>query len=73
MSVIVLTANYQYWTQVSVHKAIKWYILNKIQIVESHSEHKFGSIELKINTPLIVRLLKFTGYKPKQQQPMHQF
>jgi len=66
-TVIVLNKNYQFWTEASIHKVLKWYALNKIEIVLSHESEEIGSVEFKIKMPLVVRLLTFIGYKPKKE------
>ena len=65
MSVIVLNANYQFWSEVSIKKAIKWMILNKIEIVESHESEEIRAVELRVKMPLVVRLLNLVKYRPK--------
>jgi 5-methylcytosine-specific restriction endonuclease McrA len=65
-SVIVLNKNYQFWTEASIHKVLKWYSLNKIEIVLVDESEEIGSVELRIKMPLVVRLLNFIGYKPKR-------
>jgi len=67
-SVIVLNKNFQFWTEASLHKVLKWYSLNKIEIILSHESEEIGSIELRIKMPLVVRLLNFVGYKPKREE-----
>jgi 5-methylcytosine-specific restriction endonuclease McrA len=67
-SVIVLNRNYQFWTEVSLKKALKWFVANKIEVVVSHETESVGSIALKIKMPLVVRLLNFVGFKPKKEK-----
>jgi hypothetical protein len=66
-TVIVLNKNYQFWTEASIPKVLKWYSLNKIEIVLSNESEEIGSVELRIKMPLVVRLLEFVGYKPKKE------
>lgn len=66
-TVIVLNKSYQFWTEVPIKKVLKWYVLNKIEIIAQHDSEEVGSFELKIKMPLIVRLLNFIGYKPKRE------
>ena len=66
-TVIVLNKNYQFWTEASIKKVLKWWSLNKIEIVMSHESEEIGSMELRIKMPLVVRLLEFIGYKPKKE------
>lgn len=66
-NVIVLNRNYEYWTEVSLNKVLKWMSKDKIEIVVSHDEKEVGSVELRIKMPIIVRLIKFIGYKPRTE------
>jgi len=66
-NVIVLNRNYEYWTEVSLNKVLKWMSKDKIEIVVSHDEKEVGSVELRIKMPIIVRLIKFVGYKPRTE------
>ena len=66
-SVVVLTRDYQYWTDVDLRKIFSWLIKDKIEIIVSHESEEVGSITFKIKRPLVVRLLKFIGYKAKHE------
>jgi len=66
-TVVVLNRNYEYWTEVPIKKVLKWMSLEKIEIVVTHETQEIGSISLRIKTPLVVRLLKFVGFKPKSE------
>jgi HNH endonuclease len=66
-TVIVLNKNYQFWTEASIPKVLKWYSLNKIEIVLADESEEIGSMEVRIKMPLVVRLLEFIGYKPKKE------
>jgi len=65
MSVVVLNRNYEYWTEASIKKVMKWLVTDKIEIVVSHDTDEVGSIDLRVKAPLVVRLLTFVGFKPK--------
>jgi len=64
-SVIVLNSNYEFWTEVTVHKVLKWISKNKIEIVLEHESEEIRSITLTIKMPVVVRLLNFVSYKIK--------
>ena len=66
-TVVVLNRNYEYWTEVSVKKVLKWISQEKIEIVVTHETEEVGSVSLRIKMPLVVRLLKFVGFKPKSE------
>lgn len=66
-TVIVLNRNYEYCTEVSVKKVLKWLIKDKIEIIVTHETQEIGSTTLRIKMPLVVRLLKFIGFKPKSE------
>jgi len=68
MSVIVLNRNYQFWGETNIQKVMKWFVKEKIEIVISDESSQIGAINFKINTPLVVRLLKFVGYKVKRKE-----
>lgn len=40
----------------------------KIEIIVAHETEEIGSVSLKIKMPLVVRLLKFVGFKPKSEK-----
>ena len=67
-TVIVLNRNYEYWTEVSLHKVLKWWLQEKIEIVATHETEEIGSVSFRIKMPLVVRLLKFVGFKPKSEK-----
>lgn len=66
-SVIVLNKNYEFWTETSVRKVLKWLIQDKIEVVVTHETEVIGSISFRIKMPLVVRLLNFVGFKPKSE------
>ena len=66
-SVVVLNRNYEFWTEASINKVLKWLVQDKIEIVVSHETEEIGSVEFRVKMPLVVRLLKFVGYKPKTE------
>jgi len=66
-TVVVLNRNYEYWTEVSIKKVLKWMSQEKIEIVVTHETEEIGSVSLRIKMPLVVRLLKFVGFKPKTE------
>jgi len=66
-AVIVLNKNYQYWTEAPIKKVLKWFALNKIEILAEHDTEEIGSIEVRMKMPMVVRLLNFVGYKPKRE------
>jgi len=66
-TVVVLNRNYEYWTEVSLKKVLKWMVSGKIEIVVTHETEEIGSVSFKIKMPLVVRLLKFVGFKPKSE------
>lgn len=65
--VIVLNRNYEFWTEVSIKKVLKWMVQNKIEIIVTHDTEEVGSVKLRMKMPLVVRLLNFIGYKPKSE------
>ena len=67
-SVIVLNANYEYWDEVSIRKVVRWLLKDKIQIVIAKEDETYNSISLKINMPVVVRLMNFVGYKIKNSK-----
>lgn len=64
-TVVVLNRNYEYWTEVSIKKVLKWVCQEKVEIIVTHETEEVGSLTFKIKAPLVVRLLKFVGFKPK--------
>jgi len=64
-TVVVLNRNYEYWTEVSIKKVLKWVCQEKVEIIVMHETEEIGSVTFKIKMPLVVRLLKFVGFKPK--------
>jgi 5-methylcytosine-specific restriction endonuclease McrA len=64
-TVVVLNRNYEYWTEVSLKKVLKWIVQDKIEIIVTHETEEIGSLTFKIKMPLVVRLMKFVGFKPK--------
>ena len=64
-SVVVLNADYHYWTEVDLHRVLKWIVKDKIEIVVYDETKEIRAIEFRIKLPLVVRLLKRVGYKPK--------
>jgi 5-methylcytosine-specific restriction endonuclease McrA len=66
-SVVVLNADYNYWTEVDLHRVLKWIVKDKIEIVVYDETKEIRSIEFRIKLPLVVRLLKRVGYKPKTE------
>jgi 5-methylcytosine-specific restriction endonuclease McrA len=67
-SVVVLNRNFEYWTEVNLRKVLKWLVLDKIEVVVSHETEEIGSVEFRIRIPLVVRLLDFVGYKPRNER-----
>jgi 5-methylcytosine-specific restriction endonuclease McrA len=63
-SVIVLNRNFEFWTEVPLKKVLKWIAKDKIEVVVTHETAEVGSISIRMKLPLVVRLLKFVGYKP---------
>ena len=68
VSVIVLKSDYDYWSEASLKKAVKWILANKAEIVEHDETKEIGSMTFRIKMPLIVRLLNFVGFKPKHEE-----
>lgn len=67
-SVVVLNRNFEFWTEVPVRKVLKWLVQNKIEIIVEHDTEEIGGVTFKIKMPLVVRLLKFVGFKPKSEK-----
>lgn len=67
-SVIVLTRNFEYHSEVTIKKVLKWIIKDKIEVVVSHEQQEICGIELRIKMPMVVRLLHFVGYKIKSDR-----
>lgn len=79
-SVVVLTRDFQFWTEVSMDKFWKWLVKEKIEVIACHDGESatcFGSYNLslqeaittfKVRKPLVVRLLGFVGYKVKTEE-----
>jgi 5-methylcytosine-specific restriction endonuclease McrA len=66
-SVVVLNADYNYWTEVDLKRVLKWMVKDKIEVVVSHETEEIRSVEFRIKLPLVVRLLHYVGYKPKTE------
>ncbi len=66
-TVVVLNRNYEYWTEVSIKKVLKWLVKDKIEIIVTDDMVDVGSVTMKIKLPLVVRLLEFVGFKPKSE------
>jgi hypothetical protein len=67
-SVVVLTRDLQFWTEIDLRKFFLWYCKEKIEIIASDEHELVGSTTFKVNRPLVVRLLKFVGYKIKHEE-----
>ena len=75
-SVVVLTRDFQFWTEINMDKFWKWLVKEKIEVLACHD----GSFEnynlpleqaittFKVRRPLVVRLLGFVGYKVKTEE-----
>jgi hypothetical protein len=66
-SVIVLNRNYEYWTEASIQKVVKWLLKKKIEVVVAADDREIGGLEIRFKMPLVVRLLEFVGYKPRSE------
>ena len=66
-SVVVLNADYDYWGESDLHRVIKLFVKDKIEIILCDETKEIKSIEFRIKLPLVVRLLKRVGYKPKTE------
>jgi len=64
-SVIVLNANYDYYSEVSIKKVLKWLVKNKIEIVLEKEDEEICGVQIRIKMPVVVRLLNFISYKLK--------
>lgn len=67
-TVIVLNRNYEYWTEVSLRKVLKWLVADKIEVIATHETEEIGTMTFRIKLPLVVRLLEFVGFKPKSEK-----
>jgi len=67
-AVIVLKSDYDFWTEATIQKTIKWILAGKAEIVEQDETKEIGSVTFKIKMPLIVRLLEFAGFKAKREE-----
>lgn len=68
MSVVVLNRNYEYWTEVSIRKVLKWMVKDKIEIVLTSKTQEIKLMTVSMKMPLVVRLLGFVGFKPKSEK-----
>lgn len=71
-SVVVLTRDFQFWEEIDIESEGRkrfWKLLlkQKIEILASHETEEIGTTAFKVKKPLIVRLLKFVGYKIKTE------
>ena len=79
-SIVVLTANFQYHTEVNIEKFWSWIAKEKIHVVASNDgEQTYVSYSrenmsvdkaistFKVRRPMVVQLLKFQGYCPKTE------
>lgn len=62
-SVIVLTKNYQYWTEIGIEKFLRLWELNKIEILVEREDREIHGVSISIKLPAVIRLLEFVGYK----------
>lgn len=80
-SIVVLTRDFQFHTEVGIEKFWTWLVKEKIHVVVSHDGnqpyvdygHQTMPVDKAISTfkvrrPLVVRLLKFVGYHPKTEE-----
>jgi hypothetical protein len=67
ISVIVLNRNYQYWSEVSLKRALLWMQKNKIDVVLFEGNLKVKTPRLVVDAPIVVRLQDFIGYKIKYE------
>ena len=72
-SVIVLTRDYQFWGEMDLESEGRkrfWrlYHKQKIEILAAHDTEEIGNTCFKVKKPLVVRLLKFVGYKIKRAE-----
>ena len=71
--VVVLTRNFTYWGERSLHDALKLYARGKIEIVKADESHVIRAgvsrdgVIFKMPAPLVVRLLDFVGWKIKHE------
>lgn len=64
-SVIVLTKNYQYWTEISIEKMLRLWQNNKIEVLVEREDRVIRGVSVTIKCPAVVRLLKFVGFHIK--------
>jgi len=67
-SVVVLNANGQYWGEATLRRVLRWIATNKIEILVEKEDEVIRSFTVTIKLPLVVRLLKFAGYKIKHSK-----
>jgi hypothetical protein len=78
-SVVVLTRDFQFWSEVSMDKFWKWLVKEKIEVIAyddgkdaTYFSHNLSLPEaistFKVRKPLVVRLLGFVGYKVKTEE-----
>lgn len=80
-SIVVLTRNFQFHTEVGIEKFWSWLVKEKIHVVVSHDgeqtyvdyDRQKMSVDQAISTfkvrrPMVVQLLKFKGYCPKTEE-----
>ena len=80
-SIVVLTRDFQYLTEVGIEKFWRWLVKEKIHVVVSHDgnqpyvDYGYQTMPVdkaistfKIRRPLVVRLLEFVGFHPKTEE-----
>ena len=73
-SVVVLTENFAYWGERDLYDAINLWYKGKAEILKADESRLIRSginrngVTLKIPAPLVIRLLKFTGFKVKEEK-----
>lgn len=75
-SVVVLTRDFQFWTEIDMDKFWKWLVKDKIEVLACQ-DGTFDNYDLpleqaittfKVRRPVVVRLLSFVGYKVKTEE-----
>jgi len=80
-SIVVLTRDFQFLTEVGIEKFWRWLVKEKIHVVVSHDgnqpyvDYGYHTMPIdkaistfKIRRPLVVRLLEFVGFHPKTEE-----
>ena len=67
MSVVVLNRDFAFWDEVSVRKAIKWMVKDKIKVLYADETETFDGLDVSFPVPRVVFLPGWRTFKVKYE------